>query len=65
MGSKQDQQRIYSSSTVPPAASMAALSFSASSLLRPSLSTWGVDSTNFLASTRFLYQKHGDVIMSA
>lgn len=30
---------LYSSSTVPPAASMAVLSFSASSLLRPSLRT--------------------------
>lgn len=43
----------YSSLTTPPAASNAFLIFSASSFVTPSFSTFGADSTNFLASTRF------------
>jgi hypothetical protein len=45
---------LYSSSMSPPAVSTAFCNFSASSLVSPSLSTCGEDSTNFFASTRFL-----------
>lgn len=41
--------RIYSNTTVPPAASRAALSFSASSLDTLARISWGRDSTSFLA----------------
>lgn len=41
--------RLYSSTTVPPAASRAALSFSASSLDTFARISWGRDSTSFLA----------------
>lgn len=41
--------QIYSKTTVPPAASKAAFSFSASSLDTLARISWGRDSTSFLA----------------
>lgn len=41
--------QIYSNTTVPPAASRAAFSFSASSLDTLARISWGRDSTSFLA----------------
>ena len=47
MGRRDD----HSSATVAPRSVNVFLSFSASSFERPSLSTWGSDSTNFFACT--------------
>lgn len=47
-GVKRVGTQIYSNTTVPPAASRAALSFSASSLDTLARISWGRDSTSFL-----------------
>ena len=48
-GGEQVGTEIYSNTTVPPAASRAAFSFSASSLDTLARISWGRDSTSFLA----------------